>query len=81
LEYEAKGETLTPPPGCYTKKRIAKGMIDLLVNEERYQELQMMEAERNPQRRRPQGKRPPEGRLRSRKLLRPLEYRCRQNCR
>jgi hypothetical protein len=37
---------LTPPPGCYTKKRIAKGMIDSLVNEERYQELQRMEAER-----------------------------------
>jgi hypothetical protein len=46
LEYEANGGTLLPPPGCYTERREAPGMINLLVNEERYQELQRVEAEK-----------------------------------
>jgi hypothetical protein len=46
LECEAKGGTLMPPPGCYTERREVTGEVDLLVNEERYQELQRMEAEK-----------------------------------
>jgi hypothetical protein len=46
LECEAKGGTLVPPSGCYTERREPTGEVDLLVNEERYQELQRMEAEK-----------------------------------
>jgi hypothetical protein len=43
-ECDAKGEPMSVPKGCYTERRTAKGK-QLLVNEERYQELQRRPAE------------------------------------
>jgi hypothetical protein len=42
---KAAGEMMEVPHGCYTEKRTATGTIQLLVNEEKYQELQRRKAE------------------------------------